>query len=164
MATTDEIATNYFEAVGSRDLDRMVGFWKPGGIAYIHGIADLRVPDQYRAWFINLFDAMPDYVMRSLEVLGDEDRAAVRWQASANFTGHGRFEGFKSNGVKIELEGVDVLTFEDGLIVSNHAYTNGMDIARQIGAMPPPGSIGEKIMVSAFNSKTSVTKALKRSK
>lgn len=163
-ATTAEIAENYFEAVGRRDLDEMVSFWKPGGTAYIHGIADLRVPDQYRVWFNNLFAAMPDYEMSSLEVVADGDKAAVRWHANAKFDGDGRFEGFKSNGVTIELDGVDLLTLEEGLIITNHAYTNGMDIARQIGAMPPPDSIGEKLMVGAFNSKTSITKALKRSK
>ena len=32
-----------------------------------------------------------------------------------------------------------MLTVRDGKLVSNYAYTNGTEIARQLGALPPAG-------------------------
>ena len=58
--------------------------------------------------------------------------------------------------------GLDLLTFnEDGKLIDNQAYTNGMELARQLGAMPPAGSRAEKAMAGAFNLKTRIAKALK---
>ncbi len=54
------------------------------------------------------------------------------------------------------MVGMDLLTVEDGKLVDNQAYTNGMELARQIGAMPPQGSRAEKAMAGAFNLKTRI--------
>ena len=63
------------------------------------------------------------------------------------------------NGASIAIKGCDMLTIRDGKIVENHAYLNGTEMARQLGAMPPAGSAAEKGMVGAFNAKTAVAKA-----
>ena len=48
------------------------------------------------------------------------------------------------------------------LIRENRAYTNGMAVARQLGAMPPAGSAAEKAMAGAFNLKTRAAALLRR--
>ena len=135
-------------------------FWVPGKGANIHGIAELVAPDSYRAWFANLFAAVPDLEFEVEEVVAEGTRAAVRWRALGTFTGPGRLEGFEANGARIEMQGCDLLTVEDGKLVDNQAYTNGMELARQLGAMPPAGSRAEKAMAGAFNLKTKVANAL----
>ncbi len=158
--TTEELARAYFERVTARDPDGMMEFWVPGKGADIHGIAKLVAPDNYRAWFANFFAAVPDLEFQVDEVIAEGPRAAVRWRASGTFTGSARLEGFEANGAKIEMVGCDVLTFdEDGKLIDNQAYTNGMELARQIGAMPPAGSGAEKAMAGAFNLKTKVANA-----
>jgi predicted ester cyclase len=64
----------------------------------------------------------------------------VHWTATGTFTGTGRFEGMAPNGASIELRGLDLLTVRDGMVVDNQAYTNGAELARQLGALPPAGS------------------------
>ena len=49
---------------------------------------------------------------------------------------------------------------EDGLIVSNTAYSDGMSFARQIGLMPALDSSAEQAMKSAFNAATRVRRAV----
>ncbi|HZA58229.1 MAG TPA: ester cyclase [Solirubrobacterales bacterium] len=161
-ADVERIARDYFARVSARDPDGMMVFWVPGRGANIHGLTELVAPDSYRAWFANLFAAIPDMRFEVEEVVADETRAAVRWRARGTFSGTGKLEGFEPNGAEIEMVGMDLLTIENGKLVDNQAYTNGMALARQIGALPPQGSRAEKAMAGAFNLRTRVAKALKR--
>jgi len=42
----------------------------------------------------------------------------------------------------------------EGKIVHNDAYLNGMQMARQLGMLPPQGSGQEKALIGATNLKT----------
>ena len=88
--------------------------------------------------------------------------AAARWRVNATFTGPGRYQGVAPTGKAITLEGCDMFRVEDGLIVENNAYTNGMQIAQQLGLLPPQGSAAERAMTNAFNAKTAAAVALRR--
>jgi steroid delta-isomerase-like uncharacterized protein len=161
-ASAKQVATAYFDAIKARDVDAMVAVWKPGGTDHFYGMAELRVPEDLRAWFGNLFRAFPDFVMEVADMVAYGDKAAVRWTATGTFTGPGKFEGLTATGSRVELEGLDLLTISDGLIVENRAYTNAMEMARQMGAMPPAGSVGEKAMFGAVNARTAAAGAIQR--
>jgi len=161
-AQVASVARSYFEAVGARDVEAMIGHWETGGVGHIHGIADLRAPEGYREWFGAMFRAFPDYRFEILEVIADEERAAVRWRATGTFDGEGRFEGLDPNGSSVDIEGCDVVEVRDGRIVDLNAYLNGAEMARQLGALPPARSPAEKAMFGALNLKTRIAAALKR--
>ena len=161
-ASAKQVATAYFDAIKARDVDAMVAVWKPGSTDHFYGMAELRVPEDLKAWFGNLFRAFPDFEMEVADMVAYGDKAAVRWTATGTFTGPGKFEGLTATGARIELEGLDLLTIADGLIVENRAYTNAMEMARQMGAMPPAGSVGEKAMFGAVNARTAAAGAIKR--
>lgn len=156
------VARAYFEAVTARDLDAAVAMWEPGGIDRIAGMADLRVPGEYKQWFGDLFDAFPDFSFEVLTIAASKENAAVRWRATGTFSGTAKFEGMSPNGAAIAIEGCDMLTIRDGKIIENHAYLNGAEMARQLGAMPPAGSAAEKGMLGAFNAKTAAAAKIKR--
>lgn len=151
-----QVATAYFDAIAARDLDAMCAVWKPGSLDHFYGMQELTVPDGLREFFGNMFRAIPDFEMTVLDMVAYGNKAAVRWGATGTFTGPGKFEGLKATGARIELEGCDLLTIEDGLVVENRAYTNATEMARQLGAMPPVGSLGEKAMLGAVNTRTAV--------
>ena len=46
-----------------------------------------------------------------------------------------------------------MLTVRRGQDRQNLAYTNGAELARQLGAMPPTGSVGEKLLLGAVNAR-----------
>ena len=159
MATSEAanpatVARTYFEAVAKRDLDAMVVPWEPGAPDVIHGVVEMRVPEDLRSWFGNLFAAFPDFTFEILEVMASGEKAAVRWHATGTFDGSARFEGLVPNGAKVDLEGCDVLTVREGRIVRNDAYMNGAEMARQLGALPPAGSAPEKALTAVLNLKT----------
>jgi steroid delta-isomerase-like uncharacterized protein len=151
---TATVARGYFEAVGRRDLDAMTAFYEPGGTGEIHGLVELQVPDTYRAWFGALFQAFPDFSFEILDVMATGEKAAVRWHATGTFSGPTRFEGLVPNGARVDVQGCDVLTIRDGRIQRNDAYMNGAEMARQLGALPPAGSLPEKALTGALNLKT----------
>lgn len=148
------VAREYFDAVSAHDLDAAVALWEHGGIDRLVGVGEFRVPEGFKQWFGGLFAAFPDFSFEVISITAQKEHAAVRWRATGTFDGTGRFEGIDPNGARIEVEGCDVLTVRDGRIVENHAYMNGTDLARQIGALPPRGSAAERGMLGALNAKT----------
>jgi steroid delta-isomerase-like uncharacterized protein len=168
MPTTEQaseagaVARAYFEAVAARDLEAMVGFYEPGGTGEIHGLVTLVAPDTYRAWFANLFAAFPDFRFEVLDVVAEGEKAAVRWHATGTFSGDTRFEGMEPTGASVDLTGCDLLTIRNGRIHRNEAYMNGAQMAQQLGALPSPGSAGERATLAALNLKTRLLRALRR--
>jgi predicted ester cyclase len=158
-----EVARSYFEAVGRQDIDAMESHYEPRGGGPIHGLVDLKVGGNYREWFSNLFGAFPDWKFEILNLVADDERAAVEWRATATFNGDARFEGMEPNGAKVDVQGCDMVTVRDGRISRIDAYASGTEIARQLGALPPQGSFGERAMTAALNAKTRAARALSRS-
>ena len=162
-ASAKQVATAYFEAMAKRDVDAMMELWEPGAYGHMYGMTSLRAPEGYRRWFgTMLFRAFLDFAIEIVDVVAYGERAAVRWRATGTFEGPARFEGLEANGARMEIEGLDLLTIRNGLIRENRAYTNATEIARQLGAMPPAGSIGEKAIVGAVNLRTRAQALLRR--
>lgn len=159
---TGSIARAYFETIARRDLDAMTDFYEPGGTGELHGLVELVAPDSYRAWFGNLFAAFPDFHFEILAVVAEGDRAAVHWHVSGTFSGDASFEGVDPTGARVDLTGCDLLTIRNGKIHRNDAYLNGAQMARQLGALPPTGSLPERAMLAALNLKTRLARALRR--
>jgi len=163
MASSSVIARRYFDALARRDLDAAVACWQAGGVDRLVGQADLVAPDGIRSYFSELFAAFPDFGFEVLDVTTHRERCAVRWRATGTFVGPGYFRGFAPNGAAIAIEGCDVVQVADDLIVHNDAYTDGAEIARQLGVLPPAGSQAEIRLASLANVRTRVRQMLNAS-
>jgi glyoxylase-like metal-dependent hydrolase (beta-lactamase superfamily II)/ketosteroid isomerase-like protein len=152
-ATPAAVAKAYFAAVTARDVDAMVACWAPGGREHIRGQVDTTAPEGVRAYFTELFAAIPDFTFTVVSTTSGKDRAVVRWRATGTFTG-ADLAGLVATGASLDIEGIDELTVRDGLIVENNAFTDGMTFARQLGVLPPAGSKADTRMLAAFNAKT----------
>lgn len=161
MPSTRETVESYFQSVAERDLEGMLGHWVPGKVGQLVGMADLVIPEGYREWFGGMFAAFPDFELLPRSIVVEGDRAAVHWKATGTFDGEGSFEGFKPNGATIAVEGIDLVKIEDGKIVELVAVLNGLDMARQLGVVPPAGSIPDKALAAAINAKTTLTDKLR---
>jgi steroid delta-isomerase-like uncharacterized protein len=162
VADAAEVGRAYFQAVADRDVDAMAACWEPGGIDELHGLASLQAPEGVKEWFSNTFRAVPDFQMEIVDLIATGDKVAVRWHMTGTFSGDAKFEGAIATGEKIDITGCDVLTVRDGKIVHNDAYMNGMQMARQLGVLPPQGSGQERAMIGATNVKTRLARKLGR--
>jgi len=157
---TERVARRYFAAVAARDVEAMVACWRPGAVDRLHGQADLVAPDGVRAWFEELFAAVPDTTMEVRSTTTEGDRCAVRWRLTGTFAGPGAWQGLEPTGGRLDVQGCDVFRVEDGLLAGNDAFVDGMTIARQLGALPPRDSGAERRLMAAANARTKLTRRL----
>jgi glyoxylase-like metal-dependent hydrolase (beta-lactamase superfamily II)/predicted ester cyclase len=154
-----ELAREYFSSIG-RDKGAQRTWYAEDAEVEILGVLEGAGKPEVVAFFDEITGAMPDLRMEVLEVLGEGDRVAVHWRMRGTLAGPGRFNGIDPTGARIDLRGVDLLTFRDGRIARNDAYTDNMTIARQLGMMPPAKSAAEQRMTGAFNVRTKLARKL----
>jgi steroid delta-isomerase-like uncharacterized protein len=152
-------ARSYFEAIANRDTSAMAGHWRADAVNDLVPVGPLRGTEEIVAFFNELFQAVPDVDTTVTRVVAGETQAAVEWRMTGHFTG-APFQGLDPTGRRVDIRGLDLLEIEDGEIVGNTAYYDGMSFARQIGLMPPENSSAENAMKSAFNAATKVRRAV----
>ena len=161
MADASEVVRRYFDAVARQDLDAAMACWAPGGIDHLAPVGELRVPDELRAYFEDLFAAMPDFQYEVLDLFAQGDKAAAHWRAKGTFTGR-RYQGLEPNGAEIRAEGADLVRVEDGLIKRLDSYWDESALARQIGVLPAKRSRQERVLFGLFNARTRLKSAAGR--
>jgi predicted ester cyclase len=77
----------------------------------------------------------------------DSPTVTFPWRLTGTHRGVLDPPGFAPTNRKVDVSGIDVWQLRDGRIARYWAYWDLMEIARQIGAMPPPGSLGERATV-----------------
>jgi steroid delta-isomerase-like uncharacterized protein len=152
-------ARSYFDAIAARDVDAMLSHWSPEGVGDLVPIGVLRGPQEVGAFFRELFAAFPRMEMMVQRVVADDRHAVIEWRTRGDFEG-APFQGIEPNGRHVEMRGLDIMEVEDKQILTNTAYYDGADLARQIGMLPPQDSGGERAMKTAFNAVTRVRKAV----
>src|SRR5258705_810491 len=81
LMSTRSVAKSYFDAIARRDIDAMVELWRPGGREFIRGQVDTTAPDGVRAFFTELFAAVPDFDLQVQDMVVEKERAPVPWRA-----------------------------------------------------------------------------------
>jgi steroid delta-isomerase-like uncharacterized protein len=150
---------SYFDAFARRDTSAMADHWSEDAVNDIVPLGVLRGRAEFVAFFRELFEAVPDLETTVTRLVAGERQAAVEWRMAGHFTGE-PFQGIDATGRRVEMRGLDLMEVEEGRIVGNTAYYDGMSFARQIGLMPPQDSSAEQAMKSAFNAATRVRRAV----
>jgi steroid delta-isomerase-like uncharacterized protein len=155
----EQTVRSYLEAMDNRDPGAMVAHWREDGVEDIVAMGVLRGRDELRDYFKSLFAAMPDARTTITRLVAGESSCAVEWRLEATLSGE-PFMGIDPTGKHVEIRGFDLFELEDGQIVSNTAYFDGMSIARQIGMLPVDGSGADRAMKGAFNAVTKLRRAV----
>lgn len=156
----EAIARRYFAAIDQHDLELAVSLWAEGGREHVRGQVDVLAPGGVREFIGEMLGALPDLRMEVVSTTSEGDRCGVQWRLTGTFAGPGSFAGVAPTGSPVSLEGFDLLSVRDGLILSNDAFSDSMTFARQIGMMPPQDSTAERGMIGAFNAKTRLSSRL----
>jgi steroid delta-isomerase-like uncharacterized protein len=153
VRSAEEIVRSYFDAVIARDPAAMAEHWAEEGIEDIVPVGVFRGPEEVRAYFTELFTAVPDAEMTIERTLAKDDNVLVQWRMSGTFDG-GPLMGVEPTGRRIEVRGLDWLEVDGDKITRNTAFADGAALARGMGLLPPQGSAAEKAMFGAFNAFT----------
>jgi steroid delta-isomerase-like uncharacterized protein len=82
-------------------------------------------------------------------LVSGEPKAAFYWKGSATHTGPIDPPGFAPTGKHIEFEGADFHKYRDGRVCRLRIVFDMMEVGRQIGTLPKPGSPIEKAGAAA---------------
>jgi steroid delta-isomerase-like uncharacterized protein len=150
---------SYFEAMDNRDAHAMAAHWREDGLEDIVAVGILRGRDELNDYFKSLFAALPDARTTLTRLVAGEQSCAAEWRLEGTHTGAPLMD-IEPTGKRIEIRGLDLFELEDGELVSNTAYFDGMSVARQIGMLPADGSGTDRAMRSAFNAMTKLRNAV----
>ncbi len=144
------------EAIATKDLDTLLAGLHDDVVDDFVALGKLEGKDEIRAFYSELFTAVPDLQLTIDRIIDGGGSVAVgQWSYIGTFSG-GRFQGLEPTDRRVELRGVDVMEFEDGRLRRNTIYYDGLGFARQIGMLPTKDSGVDRVMTSGFNA---VTKA-----
>jgi predicted ester cyclase len=104
---------------------------------------DLRGPDALRRIVTMYRAAFPDVRMTVDDVIASGDKVVLRWRSEG--THRGELAGLAPTGVHGSATGISIDRWQEGKIVEAWAEWDNMGLARQLGAAPPEGSVGEKL-------------------
>jgi predicted ester cyclase len=92
--------------------------------------------------------ACPDLHMTIEDTVVEGDKVVSRVRMTGTHTGPMR--GFAPTGRKIDAQYIAIEHYDGGRCVEEWACADDVGVARQIGALPPPGSLGERIVQRLF--------------
>jgi steroid delta-isomerase-like uncharacterized protein len=142
------------EAVAAKDLEALRACWHDELVENFVVLGPVEGKEAAASFFTEMFAAMPDMQFTIDRVMGVDDTTAVgQWHLEGTFSG-GPFQGLQPTGRTIDLRGIDVMEFDDGLLRHNTVYYDGLAFARQVGLLPPAGSRGDRGLMSVFNAFT----------
>ena len=95
-----------------------------------------RTAGMYRA-------AFPDVRINVDDVIVSGDKVVLRWHSKG--THRGELAGLAPTGARGSVTGISIDQWKDGKIVETWTEWDNLGLARQLGAAPPEGSVGEKI-------------------
>jgi len=93
--------------------------------------------DGVAAFFTMMFDAAPDMKFQILDTIISDDKIAIRSRVTGTQTGP--FMQMQATGKPFDIEGIDIVTVDGDLKVTEHWGI--LDLAKmmqQVGAVPPP--------------------------
>ncbi len=158
-ASNAELLRWVFKKLNEHDLAPLVEhFWTDGAIE--------RFPDQtcrgaeeIRAYFEEKYVAIPDMQMAVIAVVEQNDDVIVHWRLSG--THEGPLLGIAATHKRLTLDGIDHFVIRDRHPVSADVVFDQMELARQMGIMPPDGSAADKAVKATFNALTKIVQRLK---
>jgi steroid delta-isomerase-like uncharacterized protein len=87
--------------------------------------------------------AFPDVRITIDDVIAAGDKVVVRWHSEG--THLGELNGLAPTGARGSVTGISIDQWRDGKVVESWSEWDNLGLARQVGAAPPEGSMGEKV-------------------
>jgi steroid delta-isomerase-like uncharacterized protein len=104
---------------------------------------DLRGPEVLKRTAAMYRAAFPDLRITVDDVIAADDKVVLRWHSEG--THRGELAGLAPTGARGSVTGMSIDRWKDGKVVEAWAEWDNLGLARQLGAAPPEGSVGEKI-------------------
>ena len=104
---------------------------------------DLRGPESFKQTVTMYRSAFPDLRMMVDDVIASGDKVVLRWHSEG--THRGKLAGLAPTGTHGSVTGISIDVWNNDKLVETWVEWDNFGLARQLGAAPPEGSVGEKI-------------------
>ena len=126
----EDLIQRYTDAWASRDPDKIVALHTENTTFHAHiGQDAARGKDAVRQAFADLFAQFPDLTFAPVAQRIGHDFWVAEWRMSGTLSG-------TDTGFEVDL--VDVVTVEDGLVRSKDSYIDAVSMQSQIGLVAAP--------------------------
>jgi ketosteroid isomerase-like protein len=112
-STLRDLINRYDAAWNDHDLDTILALHAPGMVFENHTAAERAEGDEVGPHIAEIFENWPDLSFRGRRQLVRDDLVVSEWTASAT----------DRDGRRLEWDGVDIFSFEDGLISRKDVYS-----------------------------------------
>lgn len=153
--------TRLHAAVNAHDVDGIaalctddVEWMDPAAGRPLRGRAE--VADFHR---LGMFRAIPDVRIEATDgpyLLPDGSGIAVRTLISGTMRGPLAPPGFAATNTRVQFQTAEFSLLRDGLLARHTVVVNMLDLARQVGAFPAAGSLGERFGMAVQHVSASV--------
>jgi steroid delta-isomerase-like uncharacterized protein len=103
----------------------------------------LRGPESFTRAVSLYRAAFPDVQLVVDDTIAEGDRVVLRWHAEG--THRGKLLGLAPTGVRGTVTGISIVRWRDGKVVESWVEWDNLGLARQIGAAPSEGSVGDRV-------------------
>jgi steroid delta-isomerase-like uncharacterized protein len=118
-----------------RDAGALAADHAPDGVVESPTHGRLTTREGIREVYATWFDAFPDLRFVRNDLIVEGDRAAVFFTSTG--THHRPFASIPATGRHMEIRGVFLMTFRDGLIAHEKRYYDSTSLLVQIGVIKP---------------------------
>ena len=127
----------YNAAWNGHDLDAIMAMHAPTMVFENHTAGEAAEGAAVREHIAAIFNAWPDIAFEPRRTYVREDLVVQEWTASATHTEPISRGGITAapSGRRISWKGLDVIPFEDGLILRKDVYSDSVSILRQVGLL-----------------------------
>ena len=132
----EELIDRYVEAWGQRDADAIAEHHSPDGVFQLHAAGE---PVVGREAIRDTFDALlrqwPDLGFERRRLILHDSGWVVEWTMSGTLAEPLELEGVVIGrpGARMEVDALDVIDVEDGLLAAKHTFLDSVSLMRQLG-------------------------------
>jgi ketosteroid isomerase-like protein len=144
MTSSKQVLDRNLAAYNAHDLDAYLANQTPDVEVILPDGRTLRGRDQLGQNTQATWTAFPDGTLAFGERVFSEDAAAVETVLTGTHTGPLRTPAgtIPPTGRPVRFRLLSILRIRDGLVASEHVYSNQLDILTQLGLAPAPASAG----------------------
>jgi steroid delta-isomerase-like uncharacterized protein len=148
--TNEQKTRAYYDAVWNERKLELIDDWVTDDFVghYSASPEPVRGRAGFRAFVEEALDALPDLRMTIEDTIVQGEKVVSRVRMTGTHTGPMR--GFAPTGRKIDVWYIAIEHYRDGRCAEEWACSDDIGLARQIGALPPPGSPAEKLGQKLF--------------
>jgi len=150
--TPEQVVKDFLGALGRHDVEGIGRACADDIVEVLSGTAPLEGVDNEMAFARGLFAAFPDLEIEVTRVIAVDQVVAAEWIRRGTFSG-ADFQGLPANGARFDSPAAGIFEVESGLIKRLTAYADLNKFARDLGVLPPEGSLAERMAMSMFRSR-----------